>query len=72
MSLIGLSASGVFSVASLFVSFAEGREGRLHSHHLRGGLQPGEARTDRRPGSGAAGSDAGAEVEEGKQDRSEE
>lgn len=55
-----------------FVLSIEGREGRLHSHHIRGGLQSGEACAVRTPGARPARPHSGAAMEERKQDRSEE
>ena len=48
----------------------EGRERRVHSHHIRGGLQPGEACRVRTPGARSARSHSSATMEERKQDRS--
>lgn len=60
------------AIALLFVLSTERCEGRVHSHHVRGGLQPGEACADRTPGARPARAHSSATMEEGKQDRSEE
>ncbi len=60
------------ATALLFALCTERCEGRVHSHHFRGGLQPGEACGDRTPGARPARAQSSATMEEGKQDRSEE
>lgn len=56
----------------VFVLSAERCEGSVHSHHVRGGLQPGEACADGAPGERSAGTHSGATMGERKTDRSEE
>lgn len=51
---------------------AERRKGRVHSHHVRGGVQPGDPRAAGTPGARPARAHAGAAVEERQQDCSEE
>lgn len=66
---------GQFFCKTLFFWFmfpVERREGRVHGHHVRGGVQPGEACADRTPGARPARAHSSAAMEERKQDRSEE
>ena len=56
----------------VFVLSAERCEGSVHSHHVRGGLQPGEARADGAPGARSAGAHSGATMGERKKYCSEE
>lgn len=63
----------IFSAVALwFALSAERREGRVHGHHVRGGLRPREAFGDRTPGARPACAHPSATMEERKQDRSEE